>query len=117
MTTPIASILFMALAALLGALAQYLYKSGADAADGAWLSYVVNIRIVGGVVCYVGVMVLFIAAFRLGGSLTVLYPIYGSTFIWAAFIAWKVFDTPISVINLAGMLTLVLGMYLMGRTA
>ena len=74
MTTPITSILFMALAALLGALGQYLYKSGADAADGTLLSYAVNARIVGGVVCYVGVMVLFIAAFRLGGSLTMLYP-------------------------------------------
>ena len=58
---------------------------------------------------------LFIAAFRLGGA--VLFPIYGSTFIWAAFIAWKVYGTPISVINVAGMLALILGMYLMGRTA
>ncbi len=107
----------MALAALLGALGQYLYKSGADAADGTLLSYAVSARIVGGVVCYVGVMVLFIAAFRLGGSLTVLYPIYGSTFIWATFIAWRVYSTPISVFNVAGMLTLVLGMYLMGKTA
>ena len=117
MTTPIVSIFFMALAALLGALGQYLYKSGADTADGTMLSYAVNARIVGGVVCYAGVMTLFIAAFRFGGSLTVLYPIYGSTFIWAAFIAWKVYGTPISVINLAGMLALILGMYLLGKTA
>ncbi len=117
MTIPITSIFFMALAAVLGALGQYLYKSGADAVDGTLLSYAVNARILGGVVCYLGVMTLFIAAFRLGGSLTLLYPIYGSTFIWAAFIAWKVYGTPISGINVAGMLALVLGMYLMGKTA
>ena len=114
MTTPIVAIFFMDLAALLGAPGQYLYKRGAD---GTLLSYAVNARIVGGVVCYAGVMTLFIAAFRLSGSLTVLYPIYGSTFIWAAFIAWKIYGTPISMINVAGMLALILGMYLMGRTA
>ena len=117
MTIPIASMFFMALAALPGALGQYMYKSGADSAEGTLLSYAVNVRIIGGVLCYAGVMTLFITAFRLGGSLTVLYPIYGSTFIWAAFIAWKVYGTPISVINVAGMLTLTLGMYLMGKTA
>jgi hypothetical protein len=33
-------------------------------------------------------MVLFVAAFKRGGSRTVLYPIYDSTFIFAAAIAW-----------------------------
>ena len=45
----------MALAALLGALGQYLYKSGADAAAGTLLPYAVTARLVGGVVLQVGV--------------------------------------------------------------
>jgi len=62
-------------------------------------------------------MVLFVAAFRKGGSLTVLYPIYASTFIWAAFIALLVYGTPIRPVNVAGMSLIVVGMYLMGRQA
>jgi len=109
------SIVFFVVAAALGALGQYLYKSGAESADAGLLSYLLNARLLGGVACYVAVMVLFVAAFKRGGSLTVLYPIYASTFIWAALIALAVYDTPIKAVNVAGMLLLVAGMYLMGR--
>lgn len=102
-------------AALLGAVGQYLYKSGADAATGGVASYLLNARIIAGVVCYVAVMVLFVAAFKRGGSLTVLYPVYASTFICAALIALAAYGTPIKPVNIAGMAVLILGMYLMGR--
>ena len=87
MTTPASSIAFFLLASVLGAVGQFLYKSGADRTDPSILSYLLNIRLLGGVACYVAVMVLFVAAFKRGGSLTVLYPIYATTFIWAALIA------------------------------
>ena len=60
-------------------------------------------------------MVLFVAAFKKGGSLTVLYPIYASTFIWAAVIGLLAYGTPIKIINVIGMLLIIGGMYLMGR--
>ena len=104
-------------AALFGAVGQYLYKSGAERATGSLLTYLWNGRLMGGVVCYVAVMVLFVAAFKRGGSLTVLYPIYASTFIFAAGIAWLAYGTPIRPINVAGMLLLVAGMCLMGKGA
>ncbi|HET7315258.1 hypothetical protein [Salinisphaera sp.] len=103
-------------ASLAGALGQYLYKSGAEVADGSFAGYIMNARILAGVGCYIAVMVLFVAAFRRGGSLTVLYPVYASTFIWAAGIAWWAYGTPIRPIHVAGMVLLVAGMYLMGRT-
>ncbi|MEM9418850.1 MAG: hypothetical protein AAGA25_07360 [Planctomycetota bacterium] len=115
MKTPGGSILMFVAAALLGAVGQYLYKSGADRADSGWLSYLLNARLLAGVVCYVGVLGLFVGAFKRGGSLTVLYPIYASTFIWAALIALWAYGTPIRPVNIAGMGLLVLGMYLMGR--
>jgi multidrug transporter EmrE-like cation transporter len=105
-----------AVAAFIGALGQFLYKSGSDAATSGIASYVFNPRLLGGVVCYIAVMVLFVAAFKRGGSLTVLYPIYASTFIWAAVIARLAYQTPIQPINIGGMLLLVAGMYLMGRS-
>lgn len=113
--TPITSVLCFVLAALLGAVGQYLYKSGADLTGSSWQSYVLNARLAGGVVCYVAVMVLFVVAFKQGGSLTVLYPIYASTFIWASVIAWRVYGTPISAVNVLGMGLLIGGMYLLGK--
>jgi uncharacterized membrane protein len=115
MKTPAASILFFLFASLLGALGQFLYKSGADRAGGSLASYFLNVRILGGVVSYVGVMVLFVAAFRRGGELSVLYPIYATSFIWAAFIALAAYGVSIKPVNVAGMALLVAGMYLMGK--
>jgi len=51
------------------------------------VSYLANPRLLAGAACYIAVMVLFVAAFKKGGSLTVLYPIYATTFIWAAILA------------------------------
>ena len=116
MTTPPTSILLFAIAAFIGALGQFLYKSGAERATAGLMSYVLNVRLLAGVVCYIAVMVLFVAAFKRGGSLTVLYPIYASTFVWAAIIARFAYQTPIQPVNMLGMLLLVIGMYLMGRS-
>jgi multidrug transporter EmrE-like cation transporter len=115
MPTPRESIAFFLIASLLGAVGQFLYKSGAERTGTSLMSYIANARVLGGVACYVAVMVLFVAAFKRGGSLSVLYPIYATTFIWAALIARLAYDTPIKAANVAGMALLVLGMYLMGR--
>jgi multidrug transporter EmrE-like cation transporter len=114
MKTPSISILLFIVAAVLGAVGQFFYKTGAGKATGALLSYL-NAWLLGGVACYIAVMVLFVAAFKKGGSLSVLYPIYASTFIWAAVISLFAYGTPIKPANIAGMALLVGGMYLMGK--
>ena len=113
--TPVSSVLMFLCAAVFGALGSYLYKSGADEVDGTFDAYFSNLRLLGGVLCYVAVMVLFVAAYRRGGELSVLYPTYASTFIFGALIAWRVYGTPITGTNIAGIVLLVAGMYLMGR--
>jgi multidrug transporter EmrE-like cation transporter len=114
MKTPIVSIILFAIAAVLGAAGQFLYKSGAARiTNSPWSAF--NLRLLSGVVCYVAVMVLFVAAFKRGGQLTVLYPIYASTFIWAALISLTAYGTPIKPVNVAGMALLVAGMFLMGK--
>jgi drug/metabolite transporter (DMT)-like permease len=95
-----------------------LYKSGTDravAAGGNLVYYVANARIVMGVVCYVLVMVCFVAAFRRGGSPTVLYPIYATTFIWAAMIGLAIYQVPIKAAHVLGMALIILGVSMMGR--
>ena len=114
MNTPVASILMFLAASLFGAVGQFLYKSGADSSGESLLSYLLNLRILLGVVCYLAVMVLFVAAFKKGGQLSVLYPVYATTFIWAALIGWLAYGQSISPQNIAGMLLLIGGMYLMG---
>ncbi|OAI12092.1 hypothetical protein A1507_19060 [Methylomonas koyamae] len=114
MRTPLISILFFLIASVAGAAGQYLYKSGAEAANAGIWSYLLNLKLWAGVACYIAVMVLFIAAFKRGGSPAVLYPIYASTFIWAAVFGWLWYGIPIKAVNVAGMACLVLGMLLMG---
>ena len=114
MKTPIESIIYFVIASMLGAAGQFLYKSGAGRAAGGLSSYLLNQRLLAGVACYAGVMVLFIAAFKRGGALSVLYPIYASTFIFSAIGAWLLYDEPIRAANFAGMALLVAGMFLMG---
>jgi multidrug transporter EmrE-like cation transporter len=114
MKTPLSSIGLFALAAILGAAGQFLYKTGAGQITSSPWSFF-NLWLLGGVMCYVAVMVLFVAAFKRGGELSVLYPIYASTFIWAAFISLLAYSTPIKPVNAAGMALLVAGMYLMGK--
>ncbi len=115
MKTPLISIVLFLLAALFGAVGQFLYKSGTDRAGGTIAGYLLNPRLLGGVVCYVAVMVLFVAAFKKGGALSTLYPIYATTFIFAALIGIWAYGTPIKPVNFGGMLLLVVGMSVIGR--
>jgi multidrug transporter EmrE-like cation transporter len=115
MNTPTISIVFYIIAAMIGALGQYLYKIGADKSDGTVSGYLLNAPLLAGVMCYIGVMLLFVAAFKKGGELNVLYPIYASTFIWGALIAYIAFGMPIKPINIMGMGLLIAGMYFMGK--
>ena len=114
MQTPLPSIIMFVAAALFGALGQFLYKTGAERTTKAIGSYLLNPPLLSGVACYVVVMVLFVAAFKRGGAMSVLYPIYASTFIWGALIARVAFHEPIHRMNVLGMALLVLGMFLMG---
>ena len=112
--TPFLSVLLMLGAAVCGALGSFLYKTAAQAAGSSMSRLTGEIRLWGGIACYLLVMVFFIAAFRNGGALSVLYPVYASTFIISAAIGLLVFGTPITGLNATGMILLVGGMYLMG---
>lgn len=113
--TPSISILYVVIASMLGAAGQFLFKSAADQLQGGIIAFLVNPRIILGLGCYLTVMALFVHAFQKGGSVTVLYPIYASTFIWAAIIAQVAYNQPIKPINIGGMVLLMIGMALMGK--
>ena len=110
--TPLLSLILVLAAALLGAVGQFVFQHAAKTSRGlasvlvspwAWL----------GMLTYLSVMVLFTQAFRLGGNVKVLYPIYATTFIWAALGALALHGTPIRPIHMAGMTLLISGIVCM----
>jgi drug/metabolite transporter (DMT)-like permease len=100
-------ILLYLIAGISGAGGQYLYKLGA-----AQLGVVPlwkNWQIGAGVVAFTAVMVCFIAAFKLGGRLSVIYPMYATTFIWGALIGVLVVGEPWSWAQVTGIAVIVAG--------
>ena len=112
--TPIVALACVLLASLLGAVGQFLFKAAAERGGSAGLGFLATPSALAGLACYVTVMMLFSYAFRRGGTVTVLYPLYASTFIWAAVMAWALYGQPIRWIHVAGMALLIVGMICMG---
>ena len=112
--TPVLAMACMLVASVFGAVGQYLYKTGADRSGAGPLAMLASPWILAGMGCYIAVMFLFTQAFKAGGSVTVLYPIYASTFIWAAVIGQVVYGQSIRPVHVAGMILLIGGIYLMG---
>ncbi len=108
-------ILLFLIAAFLGALGQYLYKTGAESTSDRFLSWITNYRIILGVICYVSVMFLFFIAFRIGGPLTVLYPVYATTFIWSLLIGILLLGEKVTVYNFFGIGLIIVGVYLIAK--
>jgi multidrug transporter EmrE-like cation transporter len=112
--TPPIAIVCVLVASLLGAVGQFLFKTASHQAKGGPLAVLVNPWALLGMACYVTVMLLFTHAFRKGGTVAVLYPIYATTFIWAAIIAATWYGDAIRPVHMVGMVLLLAGMFLMG---
>jgi len=111
--TPVLSLVCVLSASVLGAVGQFLFQHGAKHSRPGVLGFVSSPFILAGMCGYVAVMVLFTHAFKLGGTVRVLYPLYASTFLWAALIAWWRYDQAILPIHVAGMVLLAVGMVCM----
>ena len=95
------------LAAAVSAWGQYLYKIG-SAKIGAEPLYK-NYHIFLGIFLFTLVMVLFLAAFKLGGRLSVTYPVYASTFLWGSLIGIYFDKEPWNYGQALGVLFILLG--------
>lgn len=111
--TPLLAIGSVLIASLLAGAAPFLFEYGAKNTQGKVIAFITSPYIIGGMMMYVTVMVFFTYAFRLGGTVRVLYPIYATMFIWAAIIAWLLHGDPIQPIHMAGMALLITGIVLM----
>ena len=84
-TSQVTPILLNLIAAVVGALGQYLYKVGGTQIG--QIPLYKNWQMFLGMALFCVVMVLFVIAFKLGGKLSVVYPVYATTFIWGMLIA------------------------------
>ena len=114
--TPVISIVAYVVAAFLGALGQYLYKEGAAQIQFSNLaSLFTNARIILGILCYIGVMLLFVVGLKKGGQLTVLYPVYATTFVWAALIGFFVLGESFTLFRILGTALIIAGVVFVVR--
>ena len=111
--TPLLAIGSVLVASVLGAVAPFFFEHGSKQWQGRVIDFVLNPYIIAGMATYLTVMVFFTYAFRIGGTVRVLYPIYASTFIWAAVIAWLRHGAPIEPIHAGGMALLIAGIVCM----
>ena len=94
-------------ASFAGAFGQYFYKRGADTLTSVPIWKNTDLGL--GCLLFCGVMLLFIAAYRMGGSMSVVYPFYASTFIWSTLIAVLLAGESVSGLQCGGILLVVLG--------
>jgi uncharacterized membrane protein len=111
--TPVLSIICVLVASVLGAVGQFLFQYGAKHGKSGVIGFITNPYILTGMAVYITVMVFFTYAFKIGGTVRVLYPLYSSTFIWAAVIACLRYSQPIQPIHIVGMALLTTGMICM----
>jgi drug/metabolite transporter (DMT)-like permease len=95
------------IAAVLGAIGQWLYKIGGKQLGlGPILK---NWQLFTGMALFCVVMVLFVYAFKLGGRLSVVYPVYATTFVWGMLIAVNLDHEPWAWTQVMGVGLVVLG--------
>lgn len=105
---------FVLLASVLGAAGQYVFQAAASRMRPGLLGFLLEPRVLLGMGCYVGVMALYTRAFRLGGTVAELYPIYATTFVWAALWARFARDEVLRAPQVLGLVLVVCGVALCG---
>lgn len=101
-------ILMNVLAGVFGAFGQYAYKKGSQQLS--TLPIVQNYSLWVGVFLFCIVMVFFVAAYKMGGRMSVVYPFYATTFIWGTLISYYLEKEPINISIVGGTLLIVAGL-------
>jgi uncharacterized membrane protein len=108
------AIFLVVFCALLGSLAQLLFKSGSYSVKLNLLSWVTNFRICGGMALYGLSAILFIVALKYG-NLSVLYPVIATSYIWVMLFSNKFLGEPVSITNWLGVAFILSGIILIVR--
>ena len=99
-------------ASVLGAAGQFVFQAASSRMASGLAGFLREPRVFLGMACYLAVMALTTAAFKRGGSVATLYPIYALTFLWAALWGHVARAEALRPSQLAGLALLVLGISL-----
>ena len=110
--TDIIIVLLVSVASVLGAIANWLFKKASPVflEIPLWRNYYLIL----GVVSFLFVLALFIIAFRMGGKMMIVYPVYATTYVWALLIAYKIEKETLTLLQLVGVIAIILGVVLIG---
>lgn len=100
-------ILLILLAAFIGACAQYFFKLGSVKI--IEVPIYKNWYFLAGLVFFFWVLVLMTLSFRYGGLMMVVYPAYGTTYIWALLISHFFDKSPVNLFQITGVFCIILG--------
>jgi len=113
MTTQLILMGSMIIAALLGSAGQIFLNKGA----GGQLTIqglVTNWYLWGFVATYGCAVLINLGAYRLGGKVSLLYPVISLSYIFSAFLAWKILGENVSTYTWAGTIIIILGVSIIG---
>jgi len=99
---------------VLGALAQLLIKKGTAAIGPNPLMLLTNVPLMVGYSIY-GVNTLLMVLALKDGEMSMLYPIIALTYVWTTLLSYTVLHEPSNVYKNVGILTIVIGVAVMGR--
>ena len=109
---PLQPALLVLAASVLGAAGQFILHGASKRLGAGWAAFLTEPRVALGLLTYLSVFALTTAAFRKGGTVTQMYPIYALTFAWAAL--WTALRTgePVGAPRALGLALLVAGITL-----
>lgn len=111
-TKPFAIVLII-LSTFITASGQFFLKRGADSLEFELIKIVSNYLLIGGLVLYAFGALILIYALK-NGELSVLYPIYSTSFVWVILISYFYFGEMINVWKVAGVIFIVGGVSFIG---
>jgi uncharacterized membrane protein len=114
METKIWAIALAALCALLGSTGQLLFKLGSSSVTLSLGSWVTNVKVIRGMMLYGLSAILFIFALKYG-SLSVLYPVIATSYVWVALLSNRVLGEPLSLTTWGGITLILFGIALVVR--
>ena len=107
------SMLIVVFCTLITALAQILYKLGADRLEFSILSVATNWQIIVGLAIYSVAAVLLVIALK-DGELSVLYPIISLNYIWVSVLSSVFLNEAMSAVKWSGIAFIILGVSFIG---
>ncbi len=109
--TSLLAIFLVLVSTIFTSLGQVFLKTGVDAITN--LASVINFFLIFGLLLYGVALLLVLQAYK-RGELSVLYPILALGYIWVTFLAYFIFNEPLTSWKLIGVLAIFIGVTLIG---